>query len=60
MPLFFTFIFLSYDMLQDMTGSHHTVFFIYDAGVMSGTGGIIRIPSHSCDELGQAGFKWWS
>ncbi len=56
MPLLFTFIFLSYDMLQDMTGSHHIVYFYIDAGVMSGTGGIIWILSHSCDELGQAGF----
>ncbi len=49
--LFFTFIFLSYDALQNMTGSQNTI--LYDeGGISGGTGGILRITSHGCDEAG--------
>ncbi len=50
MPLFFTFIFLSCDTLQDIT-SHD--FFFDVAGVYEWScSGIIWITSHSCDEVG--------
>jgi hypothetical protein len=50
MPLFFTFIFLSDDTLQDIT-SHN---FLYDeAGVYEWSCcGITWITSYSCDEAG--------
>jgi hypothetical protein len=54
MPLFFTFIFLSYDTLQDLTS--HNVYMMSGAAVVSHG-------SHHMMRLGQARFlawNWWS
>jgi hypothetical protein len=48
MPLFFTFIFLSYDTLQEITS--HNFYMMWQAFMSEAAGGIIT--SHSFDEVG--------
>ncbi len=52
MPRTFTFIFLSCDTIQDVTGSHHTI--LYDEADVCDWSccDIIWIISHCCDEAG--------
>ncbi len=50
MPLFCTFIFLSYDTLQDIAS--HNFYMMRQAFMSGAAGGIIWITSHSCDEVG--------